>query len=97
MIKTSDQLRKMSVVGAGGRIFGTVNELEIETAGLRVVSLVVRVSSDAIAALGIEKPFWTHANLVVDAKDVQGVTDVVVLRLTIEEFAQRLGNVTTES
>ncbi len=96
MIKTSEQLRAMSVVGAGGRVFGTVDEIEIDTEGLRVVSLVVRVNSAAVADLGIDKPFWSSAKLVVNARDVQGVTDVVVLQLTIEEFSQRLGNATAQ-
>lgn len=82
----------MSVVGAGGRIFGTVDEVEIETETLRISSLIVRVNSDAVAALGIATPFWSHAKLVVHAPDVQAITDVVILRYTIEQFAERLGS-----
>lgn len=97
MIKTSEQLRAMSVVGAGGRVFGTVDELEVETEGMRISSMIVRITSDAVSDLGIKKPFWSSAKLVVNIGDVQAVTDVVVLRLTIEEFSQRLGNATTDS
>lgn len=86
----------MAVVGAGGRVFGTVSELEIDTDTLRISSLTVRVNSEAVASLGIDKPFWSHAVLVVHASDVQAITDVVILRLTIEEFSARLGSATAE-
>jgi sporulation protein YlmC with PRC-barrel domain len=91
MNKTSSELRKMAVVGAGGRVFGTVDEVEIATDTLRIAALTVRINSEAVEALGIKKPFWSHATLVVHAADVQGITDVVVLRYTIEQFAERLG------
>ncbi len=87
----------MAVVGAGGRVFGTVDELEIDTETLRISTLTVRIKSEAVAALGIEKPFWSHATLVVHAPDVQAITDVVVLRYTIEQFAERLGSAHAET
>lgn len=90
MIKTSTQLREMAVVGAGGRVLGHVEELEIETDGMRLATFQVRVASQAVTDLGIKKPFWSHATLVVHARDVEAVTDVVVLRLTLEELAMRV-------
>ncbi|MBA3394815.1 MAG: PRC-barrel domain containing protein [Deltaproteobacteria bacterium] len=80
----------MQVVGGGGRVFGRVDEIEIDAGAWKVESLVVRVTSDAISALGINKPFWTHAQVVIPVSAVQAVSDVVVLRLTIDEFGQRL-------
>lgn len=92
MPKTSEELRAMAVVGAGGRVFGTVDELELDTQTLRLSSLIVKVNSAAVTALGIDKPFWSSAKLVVQATDIHAITDVVVLRLTIEDFASRLGS-----
>ncbi len=82
----------MTVVGAGGRVFGKVDEFEIATETLRIATLTVRIASDAVTALGIDKPFWTHAVLAIQIEDIQAVTDVVILRLTIEQFAARLGS-----
>ena len=87
----------MAVVGAGGRVFGHVEELELETDTLRVESLHVQVTAAAVSDLGIKKPFWSHATLVVPARYIQAITDVVVLRLTIEEFAERLGTANAKS
>ena len=50
--------------------------------------LVVRISSDVVTELGIEKPFWSHARLEIPIHQVSGATEVVVLRSTIAEFAQ---------
>jgi sporulation protein YlmC with PRC-barrel domain len=87
----------MVVVGAGGRVFGHVDELEIETEHLRITTITVKVTSAAVTELGIKKPFWSSAKLVVHAADVQGITDVVVLRLSIETFADRLGTAAADA
>lgn len=80
----------MAVVGSGGRVIGHIEELDFETDGLRLATLQVRVTSNAVEHLGIKKPFWRHATLVVHARDIEAVTDVVVLRLTISDLATRI-------
>jgi sporulation protein YlmC with PRC-barrel domain len=94
MLKSIEELKGMSVVGAGGRVFGEVIGVDVDAVTWRVPTLTVGLKSAIVADLGIDKPFWSRAHLVVHVEDIQSVTDVVVLGLTTEEFARRLGGAT---
>lgn len=83
------QVRGMQVVGAGGHVFGEIVDLEL--ADLTTVSgIVIRVRSANLAKLGIKKPFWSRAKLVIPAKSVRAMDDVVILRISLDEFARQL-------
>lgn len=82
------ELRKMTVVGASGRVFGDVDDVVIDETTWQATRLIVRVSSDAVADLGLEKPFWKRARLQIPTHQVVGASDVMVLRSTLEEIAQ---------
>ncbi|MBA3458061.1 MAG: hypothetical protein H0T42_33570 [Deltaproteobacteria bacterium] len=82
----------MNVIGANGRVFGTVDDVELDAATWRATSLVARVRSDAITDLGLEKPFWSRARLSIPIHHVSGATNVVVLKTTLEEFAQLIAH-----
>lgn len=83
-----DELRKMNVVGSSGRVFGDIDDVEIDETTWRATQLIVRVSSEAIADLGLEKPLWKRARLAIPIHQVAGTSDVVVLRSTLDEIAQ---------
>lgn len=78
----------MKVVGSEGGVFGDVDDVELDLATWRMTSLIVRVTAEAVTSLGLEKPFWSRARLSVPVHQVAGATDVVVLRSSLEEFAQ---------
>ena len=84
------ELRGMRVVGANGRSFGDVDDLDVDVESWRIASVIVRVSSTAVVDLGLEKPFWTHARLTIPVDHISGASDSLVLRTTLEEFAQLL-------
>jgi sporulation protein YlmC with PRC-barrel domain len=80
----------MSVVGANGRVFGDVDDIEIDAETWRMTNLIVRVSSAAVLDLGLDKPFWSRARLSVPVHQVSGATEVVVLKSSLGEFAQMI-------
>lgn len=82
------ELRGMKVVGSNGRVFGEVDDLEIDEQTWRATHIIVRVKSDAVTELGLDKPFWSHARLPIPIHQVSGASDVLVLRSSLEEFAQ---------
>jgi len=84
-----EHVRGTQVVGAEGHAFGEVVDLELE--GLMTLSgLVIRVKSSNLAKLGIKKPFWNRATLVIPAASVKVMDDVVILRSNLEQFSQQL-------
>lgn len=80
----------MKVVGANGRTFGEVDELDVDVESWRIASIIVRVSSTSVTDLGLDKPFWTHARLTIPVEHISGASDNVVLRTTLDEFAKLL-------
>jgi sporulation protein YlmC with PRC-barrel domain len=83
-----DEVRGMQVVGSSGRIFGVIEDLSIDESTWRGAALVVRVRSNAVSDLGLEKPFWSSARVEIPIHHVSATSDVVVLRTSLEEFAQ---------
>lgn len=84
------QFEKRPVFGAGGRLFGDLDDLLIDDKTWRIVSLVVRLESDAVEALGLEKPFWRRARLSLPADIAHEENGVLVLELTLDEFSELL-------
>jgi len=90
-------LRKMQVVGASGRVLGEIEDVEIDVATWRIATLVVVVNSSAVADLGVDKPFWSHARIHIPIHQVSGATETVVLRSTVEELAQLISMAKAEA
>lgn len=84
------QFEKRSVLGAGGRLIGDLDDLLIDDKTWTIVSLVVRLESQAIEALGVEKPFWRRARLSLPAGIAHEENGVLVLDLTLDEFSELL-------
>ena len=91
------ELRKKQVVGASGRVLGEVEDLEIDMLTWRVATLVVIVNASAVADLGIDKPFWSHARIHIPIHQVSGAIKTVVLRSTVEELAQLIAMAKAET
>ncbi len=81
-------LRNMTVVGANGRVLGELEDIEIDEQSWRMTNLIVRVRSDAVTELGLEKPFWSHARVAVPVDQVSGTSDVILLRASVEDMAR---------
>jgi sporulation protein YlmC with PRC-barrel domain len=78
------------VIGAGSRELGTLADLELDLATWTTVALVVRVESNAIVTLGLKKPFWSDARVRIPMMHIEELSDIVVLRITLDDFAELL-------
>ena len=86
-----DQIKGMDVVGSGGIVFGNVADLELSETKLS--GLIVAVRKSHVAELGLTKPFWSNALVTIPVAYVNSIADVVVLSMTLEEFAIKLSKV----
>lgn len=82
------QIRGLQVVGAKGAVFGEVEDLEISIK--KVTALVVCVKASHVKELGLKKPFWSKVQVLIPAKHISAITEVVVLKISLEEFAKHL-------
>ncbi len=96
MIRTAKELHGVAVVGAGGRMFGRVQDVQLDDATMKIAGVIVGLQAEVVAELGVHKPFWSRAVLTVPAADVEAISDVIVLRLSVEQFADRIGAATPE-
>lgn len=78
------------VLGAGGRVFGDLEDVIIDWRQWRVLRVVVRIDSGAVEALGLRRPYWRRARLSIPVDQVSSADDEVILRTTLDEFAALL-------
>jgi sporulation protein YlmC with PRC-barrel domain len=88
-------LKDRSVVGAEGRLVGTLVDVEIED-DMRVSGVVLRLEGSAVEDLGLKKPLWRSAHVLLPASFVSSVTDVILLNATIAQIEERLAKATPE-
>lgn len=68
-------LRGLKVIGAGGRIFGEIEDLEVDVGSWHVENLVLRVRGSVVRDLGIPRPRWRRAHVSVPARHVRAGQD----------------------
>jgi sporulation protein YlmC with PRC-barrel domain len=86
MVMRPSELQGKSVIGTGGKVVGTVSEIEFEPLSWKVNRLAVRLSDDAIQTLGYKKPFLGHVEILIPVEAVKGVADVVTLNKSVGEL-----------
>ena len=80
------ELRQRTVVDAGGRVVGDVDEIAIDTNSWRVKTLRVKLLRAAGAAIGAEQSIFRAGHIEVPSDMVQSVGDAVVLRVDAREL-----------
>ena len=88
-VKCRDLVGK-SVVGSNARLFGIIADLGIDTDLWKVASIMLKVDSKAVTDLGLSKPLWRSARVEVPASLIGAAQDVVILKVSMEEFAEKL-------
>jgi len=86
-----EQIKGAEVVGSGGIVFGNVADLELS--GTNLSGLIIAVRKSHVVELGLTKPFWSQAIVVIPVESVKSIADVVVLSMSLEEFAKKLSKV----
>jgi sporulation protein YlmC with PRC-barrel domain len=90
-----EQIKGAEVVGSGGLVFGNVADLELSQTNLS--GLIVAVKNSHVVELGLTKPFWSAALVVIPVEFIKSIADVAVLSMTLEEFAKKLSKVKSPS
>ncbi len=95
-MRFKDTLKGMPVVGAGGRLIGEIYDFVIDRSTWCVTDVVIRVGSEAVAALGIKQPFWSRAQLTISITRISEVNEVAFLTGTLDELAEMIGGATVD-
>ena len=85
----SGELRQRTVVDAGGRVVGDVDEIAIDTSSWRVKTLRVKLRRAAGAEIGAEQSIFRAGHIEVPSDMVQSVGDAVVLRVDARELVPK--------
>lgn len=83
-------MRGLTVIGSGGRLLGELVDLEIDDTTLQVVGLILKVESAAVEGLGLTKPFWSRAYVMIPAGYVGAVTDVILLKASLDQIGEQI-------
>jgi sporulation protein YlmC with PRC-barrel domain len=86
-----------SVAGSNGRIMGILADFGVDTETWRVASLQLKVDSKAVTDLGLSKPLWRSARVEVPSELIRAAKDIVILKVSLEEFAERLKSAVPEA
>lgn len=89
-----EALRGRQVVGAKGRVFGAVEDLEFDPDSWKVTFIQLRVDNRCVKDLGLSKPLFRNARVRVPVSKVGSVGDVLLMKLSLEEFALLLKDAT---
>ena len=89
-LKHFRELVGKSVVGSTGRVFGIIDDITLDTDSWKVASIAVKVRSQAVSELGLTKPLWKSARVEIPASVIGAARDVVILTVSLEQFAERL-------
>ena len=82
----SSDVEGKKVIGAGGRILGTVSGIEFDASSWKLTRLAVRLSEDAAKDLGLKKPILGHVEILVSVDSIKGISDVVTIDKAISEL-----------
>lgn len=82
------EIKGLQVVGSEGMIFGNVADLEFS--GTKLSGMVIAVRNSHVADMGLQKPFWSSAHVVVPSELIKSIAEVVVLSVSVKEFGDRL-------
>jgi len=96
LVKSRDLVGK-SVVGSNGRMFGIIADLGVDTELWKVASIMLKVDSKAVTDLGLSKPLWRSARVEVPSSLIGAAQDVVILKVSLEEFSEKLRAAIPES
>jgi sporulation protein YlmC with PRC-barrel domain len=88
----AERLRGMEVLGIGGRIVGTVEDINIDTQNWKLPSLIIKIRKDALEMLKMEKCLLGDNRLHISMQHIIDVGDYVMLEVTAEDIGKILEN-----
>jgi sporulation protein YlmC with PRC-barrel domain len=82
----------MEVLGVGGKIVGTVEDINIDTNNWQLPSLIVKIKKDAVEMVKIDKCLLCGNRLHISMQHITDVGDYVMLEVTADNIGKILDN-----
>jgi len=86
----AERLLGMEVLGVGGKIVGTVEDINIDTQSWRLPSLIIKIRKDALEMLRTEKCLLRDNRLHISMEHIVDIGDYVMLEVTAEDIGKIL-------
>ena len=87
-----ENIKGLTIVGAGGNVIGEVATLNIDSASWRVVSVQAKLHKDVAERLGAERSLFRAGFIDIPVGLIQAVGDAVVLEVPIDGLQQALSD-----
>jgi sporulation protein YlmC with PRC-barrel domain len=86
----AERLLGMEVLGIGGKIVGTVEDINIDTQSWKLPSLIIKIRKDALEMVKMEKCLLGNNRLHISMQHIIDVGDYVMLEVTAEDIGKIL-------
>jgi sporulation protein YlmC with PRC-barrel domain len=86
----AERLLGLEVLGTGGKIVGTVEDINIDTQNWRLPSLIIKIKKDALEMIKTEKCLLCNNRLHISMQHIVDVGDYVMLEVTAEDIGKIL-------
>lgn len=88
----AERLLGLEVLGVDGKVVGTVEDIEINTAKWTVHSLSIKIKKDALDMIKKDKCSLCGSQLHISMDHVNDIGDYVMLEITVENIGEILKN-----
>lgn len=86
----ADRLLGMDVLGTGGKIVGTVEDINIDTQSWKMPSLIIKIRKDALEMIKTENCLLCNNRLHISMQHIVDIGDYVMLEVTAEDIGKIL-------
>jgi sporulation protein YlmC with PRC-barrel domain len=86
----TERLLGMEVLGTGGKIIGTVEDINIDTQNWRLPSLIIKIRKDALEMVKTEKCLIGNNRLDISMQHIVDIGDYVMLEVTAKDISKIL-------
>jgi len=84
------RLIDMEVLGVGGKIVGTVEDINIDTQNWQLPSLIIKIKKDALEMIKLDKCLLCGNRLHISMQHITDVGDYVMLEVTADNIGKIL-------
>jgi sporulation protein YlmC with PRC-barrel domain len=86
----AQRLLGLEVLGTGGKIVGTVEDINIDTQSWKLPSLIIKVKKDSLKMVKSENCFLCNNRLHISMQHIVDIGDYVMLEVTAEDIGKIL-------
>lgn len=86
----AERLLGLDVLGTGGKIVGTVEDINIDTQTWKLPSLIIKIRKDALEMIKTEKCLLCNNRLHISMQHIIDIGDYVMLEVTADDIGKIL-------